>query len=431
MKKYASLFWVMLMLVASFNIMTSCSDNDEPNNSGRNYDLDVKVIETRECHALKSLANDFFNLKFRQIIFEFTSVGPDMKTPVRLTGVISMNPAVFNKEAVPRALMFYHEFTTAKHRERTSQDEIDDVSFYMNKFQNLIAVSCDLYGWTLTEDKPQAYCCPEITAQESIDCWDAAMSILLERGYEIKGLRKFNVGYSSGGFSAIAFQRYVDKNRSDLNIDLTCAGAAPFDICTIYEDYVETDYSGYICALPLMMVAYKETYNMDFSYSDVFKEPLASHIQEWILSKDYGTWDINGLIGTEKISDVLTPAACNYKTGIGKKVYDKFRQNSLCGEGQNWQPSTKTKFFIMHSSGDKYMTYKAGVEMADYLKSKGCDVETDFKNSGNHVKYGLLVFTAETIVKMEKILGGDIEEYKQAIEDAKNSGEFDDLNVDL
>jgi hypothetical protein len=316
-----------------------------------------------------------------------------------------MNPAVFNKEAAPRALMFYNEFTTAKHGERTSQNEIDDVGFYMNKFQNLIAISSDLYGWTLTEDKPQAYCCPEITAQESIDCWDAAMIVLKDKGYAIDGLRKFNVGYSSGGFSAIALQRYVDENRPDLHWDLTAAGAAPFDICTIYENYVESDFSGYICALPLMMVAYKETYNMDFSYSDVFKEPLASHIQEWILSKDYGTWDINGLIGTEKISEVLTPAACNYKSGIGKVVYDKFRSNSLCGPGQDWQPSRATKFFIMHSSGDLYMNYQVGVEMADYLKSKGCQVETDFDDTGNHVYYGLLTFTGGTMLRMEEILG--------------------------
>ncbi len=257
----------------------------------------MTVVQTRSCHALKDVKDDILNLHFNQIIFEYTSVGPDMKTPVRLTGVISMNPAVFNKEAAPRALMFYNEFTTAKHGERTSQNEIDDVGFYMNKFQNLIAVSSDLYGWTLTEDKPQAYCCPEITAQESIDCWDAAMVVLKDQGYAIEGLHKFNVGYSSGGFSAIALQRYVDEK-------------------------------------PLMIVAYKETYHMDFSYSDVFKEPLASHIQEWILSKDYGTWDINGLIGTEKISEVLTPAACNFKSGVGKMVYDKFRSNSLCGPGR-------------------------------------------------------------------------------------------------
>ena len=98
------------------------------------YELDVQVVSHRHCHALQNLYDDAFNLQFEQIIYEYTSLGPDMKTPVRLTGVISMNPAVYNKEASPRGLMLYNEFTTAKHGERTSQNEIDDIAFYMNKY---------------------------------------------------------------------------------------------------------------------------------------------------------------------------------------------------------------------------------------------------------------------------------------------------------
>ena len=89
----------------------------------RSYSLDQQIVERRHCHALANVLNDALNLQFEQIIFEYTSVGPDLTTPVRLTGVISMNPAVYNKEEAPRGLVLYNEFTTAKHRERTSQDD--------------------------------------------------------------------------------------------------------------------------------------------------------------------------------------------------------------------------------------------------------------------------------------------------------------------
>ena len=417
----------MLIIFCSL-MFASCSDNDYDPDQEREYSLDQNVTGRRECHALKNIADDALNLKFRQIIFEYTSLGPDMKTPVRLTGVISMNPAVYNKEAAPRGLVLYNEFTCAKHGERTSQDEIDDIGLYVNKYQNLIMVSADLYGWTLTEDKPQAYCCPEITSVETIDAWDAAMRILKDEGYAIDGLPTFNVGYSSGGYSAIAVQRYCDQRRPDIHWTLTSAGAAPFDLHSVYISNITSPTSGYACSFPLVVVAYKETYHMDFSYSDVFKEPLASHIQEWILSKDYGTWDINGLIGTEKISEVLTPAACNFKSGVGKMVYDKFRSNSLCGPGQNWQPNKDTKYFIMHSSGDLYMNYLAGVEMADYLKSKGCQVETDFDDTGNHVYYGLLTFTGGTMLRMEEILNSNdnVTRIKELFDQVK--GYISDLN---
>lgn len=406
------------ILLCGFLFAGCSDDNNSSSSDSETYQIDQKVTQRRECHALKMIANDVMNLKFRQIVFEYTSLGPDLKTPVRLTGVISMNPAVYNKEVSPRGLMLYNEFTCAKHGERTSQNEIDDIGLYMNKYQNLIVVSADLYGWTLTEDKPQAYCCPEITAVETIDCWDAAMQILKDEGYAIDGLPTFNVGYSSGGFSALAVQRYSDelraKGRTDLDWKLTSAGAAPFSIYSVYKSNISSATSGYACSFPLVVVAYRETYNMDFQYSDVFVEPLASNIQQWILSKDYGTWDINTLIagGDEQLAQdcpvemILTPAALDANSALGQKLAKKFRENSLCGEGQTWQPNTKTRYYIMHSSGDKYMDWHVGQEMADYLTAHGCTVKTEFGDWGNHVDYGLFQHIGATMLQMEDFMPG-------------------------
>ena len=428
LKRLSLLTTIMAAILICSHVFTACSNNDDNTVpiSGRTYSLNQKITNRRECHALKTIANDALNLKFRQIVFEYTSVGPDLKTPVRLTGVISMNPAVYNKDVAPRGLMLYNEFTCAKHGERTSQNEIDDIGLYMNKYQNLIMVSADLYGWTLTEDKPQAYCCPEITSVETIDAWDAAMQILKDEGYAISGLPTFNVGYSSGGFSALAVQRYCDEKRPDIHWDLTSGGAAPFDLHSVYISNITNPTSGYACSFPLVVVAYKETYHMDFDYKDVFVEPLASNIQKWILSKDYGTWDINKLIagGDEaKAKDcpvnlILTPDALNPQSVVGMKLAQKLRENSLCGEGQTWQPSTKTKYYIMHSAGDKYMDWHVGEEMANYLKGHGCNVETEFNDWGNHVDYGLFQHIGKTILLMEDCMPDKEATREQAIKDA-------------
>jgi hypothetical protein len=301
----------------------------------------------------------------------------------------------------------------------------------MNKYQNLIMVSADLYGWTLTEDKPQAYCCPEITSVETIDAWDAAMQILKDEGYAISGLPTFNVGYSSGGFSALAVQRYCDEKRPDIHWNLTSGGAAPFDLHSVYISNITSPTSGYACSFPLVVVAYKETYHMDFDYKDVFVEPLASNIQKWILSKDYGTWDINKLIagGDEaKAKDcpvnlILTPDALNPQSTVGKKLAQKLRENSLCGEGQTWQPNTKTKYYIMHSAGDKYMDWHVGQEMADYLKAHGCTVKTEFGDWGNHVDYGLFHHIGATMLQMENFMPGTEEAKQQLKKDLIDNAE--------
>lgn len=170
--------------------------------------------------------------------------------------------------------------------------------------------------------------------------------------------------------------------------------------------YLETDTTGYICALPLMIVAYKETFNMPFKYTDVFQKPLCDKIDKWILSKDLGTWDINDSIGTQKhVSEVLTPEACDTTSALAQSIIKKFRENSVCGPYQTWQPSKKTKFFVYHSKQDLYITYKVSEELADYLEKKGCQVQRMFKNDGNHYPGGLLTFTLEAQLLMgaEKI----------------------------
>lgn len=134
------------MLLCLAVVVVSCSDDNEtPAVEEPSYELDYKVTARQDAHAMATTLNDMLNLHFKQIVFEYTSLGPDMKTPVRLTGVISMNSAVYDKSAKPRGLMLYNEFTTAKHKERTSQNELDDIGLYMNKYQNMIAVSADLY----------------------------------------------------------------------------------------------------------------------------------------------------------------------------------------------------------------------------------------------------------------------------------------------
>ena len=368
----------------------------------RTYDLEWEIKEDgRQFTCLKDLADGKFQSEVRQIIFEYNSVGPDLVTPVRLTGSISMPVGVYNKEFDPRHLLIITQWTHASRRERLTQDSRSELEFYLNIMQRTIAISSDLYGWTLTVDKPQAYCCPEITAVETMDCWDAALEILREKGYDIEGLPISNIGYSSAGMQAMGIQRFIDENRPDVKVAFTAAAASPFDINTVWQNYVETNRTTFVCALPLIMVAYNETYNLGLAYEDIFLPPLCDNIQEWILDKRYNTDGIIDLIGpNKKVDEILTPAARNWNEGIGKIMYEKFRENSLF-DGTTWEPNHDTQFFIMHSEGDTYMNWHVSEKMADFLKRKGCKVVTDFTNTGDHVFNAAYVFLITSCVMME------------------------------
>ena len=370
----------------------------------RTYSLDWEITNPdRQDSVLTDLAGGQFKSIFDQIIFEYNSVGPDLKTPVRLTGSISMPCAVFNKEKDPRHLLIVTQWTHASRNERLTLNTKSELEFFMNTYQNTIAISSDLYGWTLTADKPQAYCCPEITAVETLDCWDAAMEILDSLGYKNDSIQISNVGYSSAGMQAIGIQRFVDENRPDINIALTAVGASPFDINIVWQDYVNKNSTTFVCALPLIMVAYNETYNMGFSYDEIFMPPLCDSIQEWILDKRYNSDGINERIGLGKpVDQILTPAACDWTKGVGLTMYRKFQENSVCDSTATlWQPNKQTQFYVMHSPGDTYMTWQASVQMAKFLKDRGAKVVTDFEDNGDHVFYAAYVFLLKACAVME------------------------------
>lgn len=71
----------------------------------------------------------------------------------------------------------------------------------------------------------------------------------------------------------------------------------------------------------------------------------------------------------------------------------------------------------MHSQGDKYMDWHVGKEMADYLKEKGCNVLTDFDDSGNHVKYGIFSHIAQTMLYVEYHMKDGVKVAEQILND--------------
>ena len=440
MKKY-----LILIVVALMTAMTSCSSDDDsveadivvnPGTQQRTYDLNPQVVGERIVTGMKDLAGGILANEFKQIIVEYTSVGPDMKTPVRLTGSISMHPGVFSGQDTPRAVVFYNAYTNAKHRERPSQDVYDELSLYCNGQQHFIVLAADLYGWTLTEDKPQAYCCPDVIGIETLDFYDAAIQVLNQQGYAHQGLPRLNTGYSGGGFSAMAVQKFVDENRPDIDFLATAAGAAPFNLNTVYRQLVADGVSGYPCAVPLVVVALNETYNLGMNYADIFAKPLADNVEQWILSKDYNTWEINALIAGDTatakhcdISRIITAQAKDPSSSIGKKLTEILKRNSLCGEGINWQPSRNTHFYLLHSSADNYMNWQVGKEMADYLESKGCDVSADFEDYDGHVENGLIFFNFGALMSFETVLDSGSDFVEQWLDSFFELLLYGDLNL--
>jgi len=424
---FLSKLWMIAVVLTCSLSLTSCDEIMEtmfgewdkpvpkmgnPGTPQRTYSLDWKITNEKQHYTvLEGVLGGALKNEVDQIVFEYSSVGPDLTTAVRLTGSITMPTKIFNKEEAAENVVIINQWTTAKYNERISQGYVEGFCFLTNPLESNIIISSDYYGWTNTVDKPQAYSCPEISAVEQMDCFDAAMEILKAKGYEVSNVPISNIGYSGGGVLALGLQRFIDEKRPDINIVFTAGGASNYDINAVWDGYIEKNESSLISALAMIVVAYNETYHLGLNYHDVFQAPLCDHVDDWILSKQYGTWEINSKIGTKKITELMTPQVFDFSKGPGKVLRDKFQEVTLCGSNCTWVPNKKTQFFIMHSTKDSYLPNNASLMMYDYLNNRGCKVAKDFEDDGDHLDAGAIFFL-EAAIAMENITNDeDITEF--------------------
>ena len=254
------------------------------------------------------------DMRLVRLNYVYTSVGPDGVTPTTLSGAIVM--------------------TTLKYGCPSHDDDLDAEAAicFTHKY---IMVAVDNYGFGITEDKPQAYLNPDITAQGAVDGLLAAKRLLGRMGYYYED-RLLNMGYSQGGHTAMAVQRLVDTKYCDrLKIMHTYAGGGPYDMMGIYDEMKKTNVTYYPCALPLILSGINETEKLSLKPHDMFTGALADNYEEWILSKEYSSTEINDMIINSvskddivpgdprdgvRLTAIINPDIMDERTPIGRKM---------------------------------------------------------------------------------------------------------------
>ncbi len=310
-----------------------------------------------------------FNRNVKVINFVYPSVDPFGKS-ITLSGSIIIPENIFNGNCKSEGILLFNHFTVANKDEAPTRGYYQlEGMFLANPLNpNYIIIESDFYGFGVTERFPQAYLYGQINAKATLDCLEPAKRILEARGIDY-GPLLFNLGYSSGGFDAMATLKEADMNRPEVKFDKTYAGGGPYDLAAVYRDYVNTDTISYLAAVPLLLVSFNESGNLGLKYSDVFKPLLADNIDEWILSKNYATWDIIDLIGRDKkVSDMLQPAYTNLFSLNALRMLLSLNKQSIA---TNWLPNTDNQIFLLHSTDDEYVTFQAARNLTDFLTLNG------------------------------------------------------------
>lgn len=310
-----------------------------------------------------------YNRTVRQLMFYYPSVDP-YGEPITLSGCITIPLDIWSGREKSEGIILFSHVTIADNASRPTNGGMMFETFILSNpvNPNYIMVEADLYGFGATERFPQAFIQGDANGRATVDCLLAAKRILEKKGIDY-GQLTFNAGYSSGGFEALSAQKARDMYYADqLSFDKTFAGGAPSDIAGSYDKIVEDGKIGLNVVLPLIMTATKETQCLEQPYSELFKESLASQVDELILSKNYTTWDIEMALLGQGLNDYIGDAYLDLGTYQSQSLKSILEPMAIYN---GWTPDPSQNIYLLHLTDDDTVPVENSTSLAAFLMGKG------------------------------------------------------------
>lgn len=250
-------------------------------------------------------------------------------------------------------------------------------------WKNYAMVMPDYYGFGASVDRPQAFLDPETTARGNIDAYLAARQLLEDRKVTLPS-RLYSFGYSQGGFNSMANLKYVSEHPElSIHFEKVMCGGSPFDVELTWNAYTNGTFRNAISFVPMSMVSFNEAQQLGIPYGDLFKGEMLANWRHWILAKEYKVAEINELIGTNNLADVLNGDFLAGRGEAYERIMAVCRRFSLTS---GWTPPSGTKIILYHSNEDDTVPYANLTAMKAFLDTTapGSYTVSD-GNNGGHV----------------------------------------------
>lgn len=362
-------------------------------------------VVMREAHFTDTIVYDRSPL-LTNFNFEYPSLDPYGK-PVMLSGTITIGPLV-KLGKLSTGIVLYNHYTVYHADQCPSRGKLDMPEYLQllmpkNAF---ITVSADYYGFGVTEDKPQAYCIPSANARASVDALIAARKLMSDAGYKWAD-RLFNIGYSQGGQTSIGVLKLVTEEYPDINITSTIAGGGPYDIPETYHRMLESDHTDMPSTVISVLLAYNEFFRLGIKRSDLFKEPLLSHIDDWILSKQYKAEEIDNMVGTNAMTDFAASPILDLESDVSKRLMEALDKENLC---KGWKPNEDSNVILIHNADDDTVPVENTDNLYFFLKDSGVSKAIRVKDHWGHIPSmnthdsGAIVFIGVACLRVKSII---------------------------
>lgn len=251
-------------------------------------------------------------------------------------------------------------------------------------------VAPDYIGYGASKDKVHPYYDVITTGQVAADMLLAAKEYFASISRKMSH-RVTVMGYSQGGQASLCFLRFVETEplyNDAFDIDQVFAGGGAYDLIKSYDTFVQKDYSSQPVTIPLLVLGlnYGDSLNLDLS--QMFAEPLLSHYEDWIISKNYTTDQVSAMMNETRLTRIMAPQAFDTTNPNTKKFRGALKNNSLIVYGKitTWAP--KAKITLLHATKDTIVPYENTESAYEAFLAAGCNVtkhdipDKDHKEAG-------------------------------------------------
>ena len=348
---------ILLALIAS--VLTSAAQN-----------INYKIIYDRDT-VVKARVGDFSlsSRSVRRIIYEYPSKDADGK-PATISGVI-MIPSNIIDGTPCDGIMLFNRATLGSPEDCPSVGNQEIINgLIVNPLQpNYILVMSDFIGYGSSNQYPMFYHSGDVNARNSLDGLLAARQILTDENLP-QGKYLFNLGFSQGGSESLYVAKLRDMEYKDKGVTFTktFAGGGPTDYVVAYREYVKKDWCEDCKDVIMMLISTVKNCHMDIAWKDLFKEPLASGVEEFIKTKEKSTLTEYGVSMQDSLHNLLQPAYMDVETPQTKAMMAQLEKINLMN---GWEPDSTQKYFIEHSRHDNYVPIQSVRAIIPWMREKG------------------------------------------------------------
>ena len=239
----------------------------------------------------------------------------------------------------------------------------------------------DYVGYGLSRDEVHPYLHWRSAAQTAVDLLNCMPNLLAYYGYTYPTDVVIS-GYSQGGAVALGVARMLEELQHDSETNWTIrklyAGAGPYDPAGTYLYSMERDEMGIPAAIPLIVMGLSDAYNMEFELEDFFLEPLLSNYEDWILSKEYTVGEINHLMGSTIMSELMTEDVLTLDSPQADMLYKVLLWNSNVGY------DLQSPAYFLHSLDDEVVPLLNTINLEEQMPNKSSQTY-DIDYYGSHM----------------------------------------------